>query len=508
MMRKLSRIACMALALALIAPRCAYAFSPWGPLEAWQTADLDYSNPLGTVRYYYWWEYRGFQVSENGAPKNFDEGSRLTTPIITYGFDNTFLDYFGTEGVAAVDSAMKVLNALPSASSANLDNFLTDGAQQVNYTAQASELMDLKSTVLWMMIEHMGLLGDTHVFDLRGRAKYVTSASAGQACDYWYWVINHNVDPVSYNFTPYVNGRLYIYSIWDGCGAGIDVGATVVAPADSAQPNYTSVATAQNLADGAYYLNLTRDDMGGLQYLYRANNYAYQTMDPGTIVTPASSGSWLPVNTTNAATGVAGTANFTGLIGGVEKITFVKVKYDSLLGNTFTPINLTYSVPWVTNFTVQKLQVTRTITAPDIIFAANDMFVAGDPFAYNAFTRSTTFIPSPYASPGGGVTPSTIAAAMLIVLNNVGPIYWNQATNDMDISTLFEPFPFFNWASFDGSTNPPIVYPNGSSLAGLEEQATQGGQTLPPTTWMPVLNTGTNTTTTGGGGGVTGGGGG
>jgi hypothetical protein len=32
---------------------------------------------------------------------------------------------------------MQVLNALPSASSANLDNFLTEGAEQINYTAQA-----------------------------------------------------------------------------------------------------------------------------------------------------------------------------------------------------------------------------------------------------------------------------------------------------------------------------------------------------------------------------------
>jgi len=76
------------------------------------TADLDYG-----VRFYYQNIDVGTRLGylENGGPKNFGEGSRLAAPIVTYGFDDTFLEYFGSQGVAAVDSAMKVLNALPSA---------------------------------------------------------------------------------------------------------------------------------------------------------------------------------------------------------------------------------------------------------------------------------------------------------------------------------------------------------------------------------------------------------
>src|SRR5271170_2006507 len=142
MLRKLTKS--LFLALGMTVAQHAGAFTLWGPVEGWQTADLDYGAP-GGIRYYYFFVEPSLDGIENGAPKNFGEGSRLTTPIVTYGFDDTFLDYFGAQGVAAVDSAMQVLNALPGASKANLANFLTDGAVQINYTAQALELYDLKS---------------------------------------------------------------------------------------------------------------------------------------------------------------------------------------------------------------------------------------------------------------------------------------------------------------------------------------------------------------------------
>ena len=88
------------LLLGLAAVHQAGAFTLWGPLEAWQTADLDYGD-----RFYYHnvTVDSGLGYVENGGPKDFGEGSRLTTPILTYGFDATFLEYFGSQGVAAVD---------------------------------------------------------------------------------------------------------------------------------------------------------------------------------------------------------------------------------------------------------------------------------------------------------------------------------------------------------------------------------------------------------------------
>ena len=46
------------------------------------------------------------------------------------------------------------------------------GNQQINYTAQALGLTDLKSTVLSIMLEHMGLNGETHVWDLHTRNEF------------------------------------------------------------------------------------------------------------------------------------------------------------------------------------------------------------------------------------------------------------------------------------------------------------------------------------------------
>ena len=487
MLRKLTK--CVCLVLGLTAAQHAGAFTLWGPLETWQTADLDYG-----TRYFYVDVnlLTGLGTTENGGPKNFGEGSRLTTPIVTYAFDATFLNYFGAKGVAAVDAGMKVLNALPAASSANLNNFLTEGAEQVNYTAQALGLLDIKSTVMWLMAEHMGLLGETHVWDLLLRSHYGTAA-----CDYNYYVVNRNYDPVTYNPSAYVNGRLYGYYIWDGCPIGVSVGDAIEIPLDATSQGFTAVATPEGLELGGYYLNMTRDDMGGLKYLYQKGNYVYQGLDSNTVATPFTS-SWQAVNTTNEITG---SSNFVGVIGGVEKITFVKVNYDSLVGAAFAPITYTYTIPYVTNSKLSQLSVTRTINAPDVIFTAADLINSEALPNYTALTRSGTFIQSTYTSPGAGITPSTINASMVIVLNNAGPVYWNENPYFMDNENYYA-YPVFNWGSFDGSTNAPIVFPLGSSLAELEQEVLQGGANVPLNPWAPVLNNTTNTTGSGTGTGT------
>ena len=47
-----------------------------------------------------------------GAPKNIGEDYRRNMPVLYYAFDETFLDYFGSNGVAAVDQAFAILNNL------------------------------------------------------------------------------------------------------------------------------------------------------------------------------------------------------------------------------------------------------------------------------------------------------------------------------------------------------------------------------------------------------------
>jgi hypothetical protein len=187
----------------------------------------------------------------------------------------------------------------------------------------------------------------------------------------------------------------------------------------------------------------------------------------------------------------------------VEKITFVKVAYNSLLSPTFTPISYNYKIPMVTNSRLYQMPVRRTITAPDIIFAAANLIDSEALPNYTPLTRSGSFVSTTNVALGVGATnvgvlPSTISASMLIVFDNVGPIYYNENPYFMDSLNYYQ-YPIFNWGSFDGSTNAPILYPNGSSLAELEAQVLQGGATIPVYPWAPVLNaTATNTTTSGG----------
>ena len=120
------------------------AFTIYGPLETWQTTALSYGtrfwdsptivtlNQAPTVP-------GNVPYTEPGGPKNFGEGSRLNIPTLTYTYDATFLNYYGTEGVAAIDQAFAILNKLPTATGANLASFIQQGNEQINYTARALE---------------------------------------------------------------------------------------------------------------------------------------------------------------------------------------------------------------------------------------------------------------------------------------------------------------------------------------------------------------------------------
>jgi hypothetical protein len=477
MLRFLKVVGC--LAVLLTAAGRAAAFTIWGPMESWQTPDLDY----GDRTFFY-------NTTELGGPKNFGEGSRLNVPIITYAYDYTFLSYFGVDGVKAVDSAMAVLNALPPVSNLNLSKYVTSGVLQANYTAQAMSLLDIKSTILGVMIEHMGLLGETHVYDLRTR-----QALAG-TCQFDYYVINRNYDPVTYDPSDYVNGTLYNYFIGDGCPIGTQVGDAIEVLPDATRPPfvYTAVATKEGLELGGYYTGLSRDDVGGLRYLYRADNFNNEVLDGESIPGTTSSGFQIVnLNETNNVT-----TNFAGIFGGVEKITFVKVAYNSLISTNFNPIVYHYNIPFITNGQLVSLPITRTVVAPDIIFAAADLVeTANTPANDLGYTRSVLFLSNNIVSPGGGdIAAGVIAPQMNVVLNKVGAIYFNSSPAFLDQNTPVE-YPIFIWGSFDGSTNAPVVFPTGSSINALEEQIMSGaGNTLPPGTWNPVsfTNVATNAT--------------
>src|SRR5947209_12131779 len=94
------------IAVSLFIANEAKSFSLLGPYAGWMTPGLGYR-----------------QSGDIGGPMALGEEYRWNVPIVTYGFDKSFLDYFGSNGVAAAEQAVQLLNALPPASTIDLNNY-------------------------------------------------------------------------------------------------------------------------------------------------------------------------------------------------------------------------------------------------------------------------------------------------------------------------------------------------------------------------------------------------
>ena len=174
----------------LTGPVSGFAFSLLGPYADWMDVQ------------------KGYQLAGDiGGPMNIGEGYRWNMPVVTYGFDRSFLDYFGSNGVAAVEGAIGILNALPPASSVGLTNYPL-ATRIFNPTAGALNLVDLKSVTLCFLLEQMGLADPIrYAYCIRD---YEPDASG---TNYTFDIIQRNFDPASAQPSGYVNGELYSYYI-------------------------------------------------------------------------------------------------------------------------------------------------------------------------------------------------------------------------------------------------------------------------------------------------------
>jgi hypothetical protein len=569
-------------------------------------------------------------------------------PVLYYAFDQTFLDYFGSNGVVAVDQAFAILNNLTnvSAYSPDLSEFPT-AAKQVNYTAQALSLYDIKSVVLEMLVEQLGLAEpERYTWTLHDR---LHTGNVPCPVGMEYLVIKRNFDPVTFEPSSYVNGTLYSYTILEFCNGTAWLAYTVPFPVDPLADTYTAVASL-SASWGEYYTSLTLDDVGGLRYLLRTNNMNFESTGPGTtmftlttnanqeilttlnlqtflellpITDPATlltiypnlnitsvssdfvivnitnlvgvltNAPWAPagfppqlivqgqvvqqfalrysytfdnvvtnhfypnwptkiqtieispapfapagsglVNTTIKSTittrtnggdfyilppGVTGyvfepglvitnkgsvtniftnnivlvnastisysqtitfftnyqyvvhaiqllaSTNATDLFQGIQKMTFVRRDYDSLIGQFFQPLTNNYTLRSVANSSLVPHPVRRVITAPDMLFTARDLVdVPGNnTIGGNLIARSINFEPHVLNNLAG---PGNIRPQMLVTLNKAGPTFENI---DPFLDEVGKSTPLFLWGSFDGTTNPPVVYPSGTSIVNLENQ--------------------------------------
>ena len=145
-----------------------------------------------------------------GGPMFINEAYRWNVPVIYYGFDKSFVDYFGQPGIDAVEQAIAILNALPRASemSADLAEFQFDTKRS---KTSAGNLMDLKSHTLALLLEQLGLANpERFVWGLRS-GNYDPSFPELS-------VVMLNYDPNTLSPSRIVNGSIYNFEFFDEIG--------------------------------------------------------------------------------------------------------------------------------------------------------------------------------------------------------------------------------------------------------------------------------------------------
>jgi hypothetical protein len=175
---------------------------------------------------------------------------------------------------------------------------------------------------------------------------------------------------------------------------------------------------------------------------------------------------------------------------GIEKIHFVRADFDSLIGQYWQPLTNEYTMNVLTNGKIQTLRYQRVLTVPDILLtAASDTLPTT--IIRNITFDQTTIYPGEH---GPGIISPEIAGTpplpgTTISYNKIGDSFRNGTiltfTTNLFVSE-FDQMPLVQWASFDASTNPPILYPNGTSIQNLTNLIYAQVSPAPP--YLPAGN--------------------
>ena len=258
----------------------AFGFSLLGPYAPWMAVSSGYAQP-GDV----------------GGPMRLGQEYRWNLPGITYGFHPRFERHFGSNGVRAVQAAIKILNQVPPASQIQLEDFPIR-TTLINQDAQVLELLDLKSFVLSQLLYQLGLGPATrHVCVIRDT-------------DLLRVILQRNYDPVTLAPTNVVNGIEYLCHLSE---ISPGVGDAVEEPVDEMAIFAFTAVTDNQLGPGSFHTGLTRDDVGGIRFLYSGANVNVERL-PGSVT---EAGSSIPPRV-NAAPRP-----------GIEKLTFSKMTWDA-----------------------------------------------------------------------------------------------------------------------------------------------------------------------------------
>jgi hypothetical protein len=277
-MRQVMKTILLAVLMMFGLMRSASAFSLAGPIgnagDSWQVTDIGYGPPSDSV-----------------APKNLGEGYRRNTPVVYYTFDANFLEYFGAQGMTAVNGALAIMNNLTNVSSYSptLSEFPLE-SRHLNYQAQALGLYDLKSYTLYALMQQMGL-ADSVQYTWTLHDRYTVP---GGTCPTGmeYLVVQRNFDTagtpiagsqtLSTLYSPYVNNVLYSYQILEVCQGSPVLAQAIPFSVDPLADSFSAV-TAQEIGYGNFYTGLTRDDVMGLRYLYKKTTINTESAAAGSV---------------------------------------------------------------------------------------------------------------------------------------------------------------------------------------------------------------------------------
>ena len=460
MRRLIPKLFTLAVAATLVVD--ASAFSLMGPFASWQTAAIGYNLPLDV-----------------GGPMTLSEDYRITVPVLNYGFDGTFLSFFGANGVAAVNAAMGILNAVPAASAmtASLTQFPLQAIGPANATAANLQIRDLKSAALSTVLGQMGLASpERWTYTLRDRTVVNNRTN--------YTVIQRNFDPISLLPNNIVNGVLYTYTVAEPLLPGNF--ADAVETRVSGNINNISVASVDDgggLLAGQFFTSLTRDDYGALRYLLRFNNVNTETLDANVTLVDTRS-PYAPFQGTNAQTNIPIAI---ARRPGIDRVSFNPIALDSLLGIVVRAVTNRYVDRYFnpTNNVLTNQTVQRVVNLPDILFAAGDLpppalgLISGATLVRPTSTRwvNNSALPGNTVAGGAailsgpGVIPAALsnATAIVIEFNTLGASRANFS--GAGARFLDERSSTVNgvWGYFDATTI-YSVFPDGVTIQDLERQ--------------------------------------
>jgi hypothetical protein len=259
--------------------------------------------------------------------------------------------------------------------------------------------------------------------------------------------------------------------------------------------NYSSSTKTLNVPSGEYLIfpagacgfNIQAEI--ALPTVFTTNLVSTATNANGFVDTVSTVTSFTPHQFLVQQTNCVNSTPATGLYEGIEKVQFVRANYDSLIGQFFQPVTNTYTMTMVTNSQTVVQRFQRIATAPDILLTAEDEpLTTALPF-YNSFGRSISFDQANVLPNLAG--PGTINSPATFTYNKAGNLFLNGTMTLYGITTNSF-LPYLNettqsrlvvWASFDASTNDPVVYPNGTSIQNLVNQMLI--QVTPPAGILP-----------------------